>query len=280
MNIIKNTLRKAIYFIPGTKIFWQTLNGIFIEKPDFIGWGMVTHTFTPWFEGGGDEISKKFIQANSNITKDVLNGKFNLFQFKEENNQKDILDSLMWRHYFVYWTAWYASKTTECTIKNLVECGVCDGLTSYFAMHAIKGKYKFKTYLYDSWDAMKPEYLLDSEKSFTGNYSYLSVENTQKNLIEFKESILFNKGYIPDSFKNSINPSEVVWLHIDLNAALPTLHSLEYFFEKLCTGGVILFDDYAWHEQLDTKKVVDKFFSEKSGVLLPLPTGQAIYFKI
>ena len=39
---------------------------------------------------------------------------------------------------------------------------------------------------------------------------------------------------------------------------------------------MILFDDYAWHEQLDTKRVVDELFSEKSGVLFPIPTGQVI----
>ncbi len=30
---------------------------------------------------------------------------------------------------------------------------------------------------------------------------------------------------------------------------------------------------------LDTKAVVDHFFQDKTGVLLPLPTGQAIFFK-
>jgi len=61
---------------------------------------------------------------------------------------------------------------------------------------------------------------------------------------------------------------------------MPTKSALEFFYEIMHPGGIILFDDYAWHGQADTKVVVDEFFSGKSGILLPLPTGQAIYFKL
>jgi len=45
-------------------------------------------------------------------------------------------------------------------------------------------------------------------------------------------------------------------------------------------------DEHNWsifrktHEEYrDTKKIVDEFFSDKSGLLLKLPTSQAIYFR-
>jgi hypothetical protein len=44
----------------------------------------------------------------------------------------------MWRHYFIYWFTRYALKNMVCSVKNLVECGVCYGLTVYFAMSAVK----------------------------------------------------------------------------------------------------------------------------------------------
>ncbi len=278
MNI-KNKLRKIIYAIPGTKRIWQNFYEIFRDKSDFNGWGMITHTFTPWYEGGGDEVAKCFLKANQLIVDQVVDSKFNLSQFKDCYNEKDVLDSLMWRHYFVYWTAWYAAKATKCITKNLVECGVCDGLTASFAIYAVKENHEFKSFLYDAWEGMKSEYLQESEKDYVGNYSYLNIEDVKKNLSKFSEHIIFNKGFIPDSFEKSNNPKDIAWLHIDLNAAIPTKSALEYFFERISAGGVILLDDYAWHGFLDTKMVVDEFFSGKSGTLLPLPTGQAIYLK-
>ena len=177
MSKVKAKLRKIAYAIPGAKKIWRGLNRIFDREPDFTGWGMITHTFTPWHDGGGSELARNFLEANQKIVDDVIADKFKLSQFEKDGNEKDVLDSLMWRHYIVYWSALYASKATNCVTKNMVECGVCDGLTAAFAMHAVNDKYEFKSFLYDSWDAMKSEYLLESEKMSAGCYSYLSVDN-------------------------------------------------------------------------------------------------------
>jgi hypothetical protein len=164
-------------------------------------------------------------------------------------------------------------------VRNLVECGVCDGLTVFFAMEAIKGNAAFKSFLYDAWEGMKKENLLDSEIKSAGDYDYLRIENTKRNLAAFHDRSVFNKGYIPDSFEGANNPTEVTWLHIDLNSSVITKCSLDFFYDRVVSGGLILFDDYAWPDYYDTKVVVDQFFSGKSGTLLHLPTGQAIYFK-
>jgi O-methyltransferase len=282
MNNIKPYLRKIIYTVPGAQALWIGLNK-FLDRgggprPEFSGWGMVTHTFTPW-HSGGDKVARDFSIANQEIVTKVKERKFNLSQFKDVQDKRKLLYELMWRHYIVFWSARYASKSTNCSVKNLVECGVCDGLTVYFAMNALKGMYEFKSFLYDAWEGMKSEYLLESEKGSVGDYSYLAIENTKKNLAAFQEETVFNKGYIPGSFEASDNPTEIAWLHIDLNSSLPTTAALQFFFEKMPPGGVILFDDYAWRGYYDTKLAVDKFFSGKNGVLLPLPTGQAIFFK-
>ena len=275
---IKPYLRRVIYVVPGAQELWTLWNGL-NNRPDFIGWGMVTHTFTPWHGGGGDEIARDFLKAHREIVTQVKQGKFNLSQFNDFKDKTRLLNGFMWRHYIVFWSARYASKATNCPIKNLVECGVCDGLTVFFAMNALNGKYEFKSFLYDAWAGMKSEYLSESEMGSAGEYYYLSIENTKHNLVEFQTKTVFNKGYIPETFQASDNPTEIVWLHIDLNSAMPTTAALKYFFGKMPPGGVILFDDYAWHGFHDTKLAVDEFLSRQAGVLLPMPTGQAIYLK-
>ena len=60
---------------------------------------------------------------------------------------------------------------------------------------------------------------------------------------------------------------------------MPTRKTLEECVPKLLSGGVVVFDDYGWRGFDETKKVADEFFSKKDGILMPLPTGQAIFFK-
>ena len=93
------------------------------------------------------------------------------------------------------------------------------------------------------------------------------------------KNIIFHQGYIPNLF-NTLpkSPENIIYLHIDLNSAKPTISTLEYFLPRLVPGGVILFDDYGWSPYFDTKNAIDEFFYDKSGTLLKLPTGQAIYF--
>ena len=87
------------------------------------------------------------------------------------------------------------------------------------------------------------------------------------------------KGFIPESFQRGTTPSEIAWLHIDLNSAMPTRAALETLFDRMSTGSVILFDDYGWSGWRDTKVAVDAFFAGRQGTLLPMPTGQALFFK-
>jgi hypothetical protein len=142
-----------------------------------------------------------------------------------------------------------------------------------------KFKFNFKSYLYDSWSVMKDEYLDRDEKKLSGSYRYLNLSRTKKNLYIFKKNTTFNRGYIPESFKNSTNPKIVSWLHIDLNSSFATLESLNFFWDKIESCGVIIFDDYGSSQYTSTKIVIDKFFENKSGHFFNLPTGQGVFFK-
>ncbi len=250
----------------------------------FSGWGMTTTTtYPPWeniFSGCELANVQGFLRADEYLRSIVRQGKFVLSQFTDNPNKDKVLDELRWRHYLVYWSALYAAQNTEVSRKNYAECGVCDGLTIFYAINAAKTvSNDSAAYLYDAWEEMKAEYLLSSELGSAGAYSYLSIEQTRKNLMDYRETVVFNKGYLPASLQTSENPKTIVWLHIDLNSAAPTEGSLEYFYNKLVGGGVILFDDYGWAGYTDTKRVVDRFFLNREANLLQLPTGQAMVFK-
>jgi O-methyltransferase len=250
----------------------------------FSGWGMYTDTFTspPWasvIEGAEVDSAVEFRQTNTYLKTLIDDKKFVLSQFAHLAMQSSALDVLAWRHYIVFWSALSASKATGDVTKNLVEVGTCDGLTAFFAMSALKSnKANYKCYMYDAWEAMKDDDLLENESSKSGMYGYLNLETTIQNLREFSAEAVFYKGYIPDSFSVSVNPDKVIWLHVDLNAAAPTRESLVQFYGRMLPGGIILFDDYGSHDHVETKRVVDLFFKGKNVNLFQLPTGQALVF--
>jgi O-methyltransferase len=253
---------------------------VFVVEEYFTGWGMTTGTRTPWMDGGGHKITQDFCIADNQLKKLVKEKYFNMSQFSEVD-PINILNQLAWRHYIVYWSSIYAINNTRTTKVNLVECGVCDGMSAFYALSAAKTFNKpVKAFLYDAWEGMKEDYLVDSEKSTIGDYSYLNIESTKNNLSSFgADVIIFNKGYVPDVFQVAQNPDSLVWLHIDLNSALPTVGALNYFWDKMEAGGVILFDDYAWPGWKDTQKSVEEWSTDKRGLLFHLPTGQALFIK-
>ena len=245
---------------------------------------MTTTAKTPWGDGSGNAVARSFSEADLQLKHLVSDKRFNLSQFAHMSPDIDearFLDELSWRHYIVFSSTIFAIKNTRMADKNLAECGVCDGLTIFYALSAARSqKTTCRAYLYDAWDAMRGDLLTDTEKQHEGAYGYLDMENTRKNLNMFEtEQLVFNKGYIPDSFESAQNPDRLVWLHIDLNSSTPTLHTLDFFWDRLEDGGVILFDDYAVPGYEDTKSTVDDWTEAVNGTLLHLPTGQALLVK-
>ena len=248
----------------------------------FYGWGIISLRDLPWDSFYKNKHLNNFQKIEKKLLQKIKSKKFYLSQFNSFQNSyernRDILGSLKYRHFNVYMSTLMASNNTKS--NNYVECGVCDGLTSFFnsQLHCNNKK---KVYLYDSWSRIRDKDFVNiKEKKKTDSYSYLEINNTKNNLIDFKNDLIFNKGYIPQVFKNAINPKTICWLHIDLNSSKPTYSALNFFYKRLEKKGIILIDDYGDSNFLNTRKVVDLFMMKKKDILWQLPTGQAIIIKI
>jgi hypothetical protein len=267
---LKEITKPFIDAIPGARQIVQRVRHGKKPPPEFSGWGMTTNRVPPW--KNDSQIARDFLKANDALIAAVRDGHFHMTQYADNTDKLGMLRSLMWRHYFVFWTVRHATVSGG---ESLVECGVSDGLTAYFASHAVNNAKKI--YLYDAWEKMLEEDLLESESRHMGDYAYLTLERTKKNLEGVNAEYV--KGHIPDVFKTHKTPESIAWLHIDLNASKPTTDSLEEMYRHVASGGAILFDDYAGRGFKDTRSAVDKFFSDKGGLFLPMPTGQGVFFK-
>lgn len=272
---IENFLVNFYLNHPKSRNFMLAIRDIFFPiKPAFSGWGMKINHESPWL----DEPNSVFNKTSNDIKK---------FQFSAVHSTGiDVhnVDTLLWRHWIVSNATRYAMIFSKSDEHNFVECGVGDGLSAFYTLREINENSNFKEksilHLYDSWSGMIKEGLLESETSSLGRYSELEIEITKNNLKEFEKSIVYHKGYIPEIFNQEpSSPSSIIYMHVDLNSTPPTMSALEYFFPKLTSGGIILFDDYGWKNHKDTKHAIDKFLKNLPGIIMQLPTGQAIFFK-
>jgi len=271
MRDIKRAFKRFLYSqFPFLQKFWIYIN----LKPKFAGWDMVTHAELPWNDRYCRDIDR-FRKTNDDIKRQ--------FEFGSDVNVNcDNIDGLLWRHYIVTFSVRYALKFCKSEQFNMVEAGVADGISAFFTLREVSETRRDKHYsmhLYDSWGAMRKKELLATEYESIGNFSELDINRTKRNLSEFHENILYHQGYVPESLDAPLlPPSSVNFMHIDINAAMPTRSLLDFFWSRLAGKAVILFDDYGWAAYKDMREMVDEYFADKSGILLKLPTGQAVYF--
>jgi len=267
-------LRPVYHKYPLLRPFMAFFHRKFFIQTKFSGYGMRTVHELPWNDEHDWDVFRK-------ASIDVKN-----FEFSKDAAQIDLnnVDELMWRHWIISYCVRHAIKLADTSEYNFVECGVGDGVSAFFALREILGQKnvikKFSMHLYDSWMVMRTEGLLENEIPHVGKYAQLSIEKTRRNLAEFNEYVIYHQGYIPESLRTPPDsPDSIVYLLVDLNSAKPTIATLEFFLPRLVKGGVILFDDYGWKGYEDTKRAVDAFLKNKPGILMKLPTGQAIYYR-
>jgi O-methyltransferase len=288
MGIFWSVARK-IYNNKALNPFLRSLNNRFnihappqldqLKDVTFLGWNMATTHALPWDDRYRWDTFRK---TSESVKKE--------FEFNPDTGiNPENIDDLKWRHWFLIFCLHFAlefekiPKNDSKNPLNFVECGVADGITSYFLLNeldSVKGDVKYTLHLYDSWEPMREDQLVPSEFKNIGAYENSDLDRTKKNLSRFLENIVIHKGFIPESLTaDPPSPTDsIAFMHIDLNSSSPTLAALEFFYPKMTTGGVIVFDDYGWKEYRETKEIIDTFFSSKPGILLKMPTGQGLFF--
>jgi hypothetical protein len=87
------------------------------------------------------------------------------------------------------------------------------------------------------------------------------------------------KGRVPASFETT-ELTKVAYLSIDMNNATAEIAAIDYLWNHLVFGAIIVLDDYAYgSEFLGQKSAWDKFAVSKGFEVLTLPTGQGLIIK-
>jgi len=172
--------------------------------------------------------------------------------------------------------------------KNaVVECGSWRGLSSYQICHYLNKYYQespstVKYHIFDSFEGLS-----DLSKEDIPVVSHVtpgkkgilncSLDVVSENLKEFP-FITYHKGWIPTKF-HQVEDEKFSFVHIDVDLYQPIVDAIEFFYPRLETGGMMIFDDYAYLQFPGALKAVEEFVEKTKCRRLKLTTGQAVIFK-
>ena len=172
----------------------------------------------------------------------------------------------------------YAAKHALSVEGDFIECGVFIGFKSYFLINYLRQSLATRKY-----------YLLDTFEGIDENLSKGSpikqVEHRKARLFEFIkhrfkpfENVCPIQGSVPASL-HEIDVNRVAFLHLDMNSYQAELGALDFLWEKIPTGGVILLDDFGLKSHSAQMEAELPWFHVKNQNVLELPTGQALVIK-
>lgn len=174
--------------------------------------------------------------------------------------------NVRWRVHHLTWFAELASRVEG----DFVECGTDHGGTAMAVMeHLDFGKLGKKFWLLDTFAGLPQG---DDYLDYADCY-----EQVRKNFAG-RDYVRIVRGAIPATLPE-VTAEKIAFLHLDMNATVPEIAALEYFWPKLSSGAVVVMDDYGWPRHKDQKAGFDRFAQGQGVNILQLPTGQGVTVK-
>jgi len=177
--------------------------------------------------------------------------------------------SIAWRTHTLCW----AADSVASLAGDFVECGSYRGFSAEVLMHFTAGLPNRHFWLYDLFDpaggpgegGRLPDHGPDLANAVRARF--LPWHN-----------VIVTQGKVPDVLAQ-VAPARIALLHVDMNNAEAEQGALQFLFERITPGGLIIFDDYGWSGYQDQKAAADAFMRERSLSVLELPTGQGLVVK-
>jgi predicted O-methyltransferase YrrM len=172
--------------------------------------------------------------------------------------------------------AWAAEQALHVA-GDFVECGVFRGFSSavlcaYLAFARLPRRF----WLYDTFAGIPEGFDVEQHNSPT-----LAEPGLYEKVLErFRPypNVSVVRGVIPDVFAQAA-PERIAFMHIDLNSSKSELAALGALFDRVSTGGVVVFDDYGWAAYVAQQLAEDAWMAARNHRILELPTGQGLLVK-
>ena len=190
------------------------------------------------------------------------------------------IDDNRWIVHVALWAASQASRLAG----DFVECGVDTGLLST----AICEYLDFNTldrdfWLFDTFAGIPDAQMTEHERAGIGGWhnrhSYAECFDTARAHFAPWPRCRLIRGEVPASLKAFPPDRRVAYLSIDMNIVVPEMAALEFFWDRLVPGAIVLLDDYAWATHRTQQIAQDEIAAAHGAAILSLPTGQGLLIR-
>jgi predicted O-methyltransferase YrrM len=177
--------------------------------------------------------------------------------------------AIVWRTHTLCW----AAESCLTVAGDYVECGTYQGYSMAVVMRYLAGLPGRQCWLYDLFDPTGGE----GEGERLPAHAPELFAQVQARFAAWR-NVVVTRGKVPDVLAEC-SASCIAFLHIDMNNAPAERGALDVLFDRVSTGGIIVFDDYGWTGYQAQKHMADEFMRERGLVVLELPTGQGLVVK-
>jgi O-methyltransferase len=183
-----------------------------------------------------------------------------------------------WRIHVLCWAAFHATQLEG----DFVDCGVHTGIFARSVINYVDfTKTNKKYYLLDTFTGLSEKFSSSKELERNTHMGYNNrgdiYEEVKETFKDFNVKII--KGAVPDTL-TQVDSNKICYLSIDMNCVQPEIDALNFFWDKMVKGGVIILDDYGYANSFnDQKEAHDKFAKSKGVKILSLPTCQGLIIK-
>jgi O-methyltransferase len=122
-----------------------------------------------------------------------------------------------------------------------------------------------RIFLFDTFEGM-PESNENDNYHKKGDFNDTSYEEVVK-LFSENKNIFVYKGCFPRENSEIISDKKFKLVHLDVDIYDSYKECLDFFYDKMVTGGIMVFDDYSASSCLGAKKAVDEFIIKHNLVL-------------
>lgn len=255
--------RLSSYIRSPIKIFQKSLCFLFKNKAFYLQGQMVINSKSLWYNQEFTLQTGGYFIPNDDIDREIVDLR------PWDTTRKDMIILLL------------RTILINRISGDFAELGIYKGDTAKLIHYYAPDR---RLHLFDTFEGFTQndisEELHQTGMSVSKNlFSNISLEEVRKYISPKNDHVLFYKGYFPESLPKDLDRLSFAFVHLDVDLYNPTLRGLEFFYEKLNTGGILITHDYnAW---IGVRKAVDEFFKDKPEILIPMPdkSGSAVIIK-
>jgi O-methyltransferase len=173
--------------------------------------------------------------------------------------------------------------STAQALRNVAgdtaDVGVRYGSSSFYMLKGMDDTTRGH-HIFDSFEGLSAPTAGDldaNQKHFWKKGDIAVGEEVTRQCLSMFTNCHYYKGWIPTRFAE-IADKRFAFVHVDVDLYEPTLQTLQFFYERMNSGGAIICDDYGFTTCPGAKKAVDEFFAGRESVIA-IPTGQALIIK-